>query len=39
MMRAAHTPQMRCMKSEAMNVDACTSCHGMAPRIEMFIVR
>ena len=37
--RAAPGPQMRAMKSEAMKRDFSTSCHGIAPRIEMFIVR
>ena len=32
-------PQMRAMKSEAMKRDFSTSCHGIAPRIAMFIVR
>jgi hypothetical protein len=30
---------MRAMKSEAMNVDFSTSCHGIEPRMEIFIVR
>ena len=32
-------PQKRAMKSEAMKRDFSTSCHGIAPRIAMFIVR
>ena len=32
-------PRCAAMKSEAMKLDFSTSCHGIAPRIEMFIVR
>ena len=38
-MTAARCPQIRAMKSDAMKLDFSTSCHGIEPRIEMFIVR